>query len=330
MGDIKEHDMVLMASLDGAQLYEDKDSDCWLYLWVILNLPPDWRYHKVHVLPGGFIPGPKKPKNIDSFLVIGMHHLSALQNEGLKIWDASRNDVFRSDIYFLFTTADEPGLVYWDSLVGHCGKNGCRLYCGVRGQHKNTRSHYYPALLLLDNSCNGTNHPDISSAVLPPAGDQAYSENLFHLMSMPNQCQYELCRTETGVTKAPLILGLSHTRSLGVPLCMTTDIMHLAANISDLLISLWHGSIACAPTDSITTWDWAVLRDEEIWQAHGCAVEQAGNHIPGSFNTKPHNIAEHISKLTLSWTVLDSLGQNGLSQADLANTQMFPARYLTG
>ena len=35
-----------------------------------------------------------------------------------------------------------------------------------------------------------------------------------------------------------------------------------------------------------------------------------------------------ISKLTLSWTVLDSLGQNGLSQADLANTQMFPAMYL--
>ena len=62
-----------------------------------------------------------------------MCHLSALQNEGLKIWDTSRNDVFRSDIYFLFTTADEPGLVYWDGLVGHCGKNGCRLYCGIRG-----------------------------------------------------------------------------------------------------------------------------------------------------------------------------------------------------
>ena len=111
-------------------------------------------------------------------------------------------------------------------------------------------------------------------------------------MSTPNQHQYELRRTETGVTKAPLILGLSHTRSLGVPLCMTTDIMHLAANISDLLISLWRGSIACAPTDSIATWDWAVLRDEEIWQAHGHAVEQAGNHIPGSFDTKPRNIAE--------------------------------------
>ena len=40
-GNIKEHDVVLMASLDGAQLYEDKDSDCWLYLWVVLNLPPD-------------------------------------------------------------------------------------------------------------------------------------------------------------------------------------------------------------------------------------------------------------------------------------------------
>lgn len=30
-----------MASLDGTQLFEDKDSDCWIYIWMILNLAPD-------------------------------------------------------------------------------------------------------------------------------------------------------------------------------------------------------------------------------------------------------------------------------------------------
>jgi hypothetical protein len=61
-GNIKENNIVLMTSMDSAQLYEDKDSDCWLYIWIVFNLPPDRRYRKIHVLPGGFIPGPKNRK----------------------------------------------------------------------------------------------------------------------------------------------------------------------------------------------------------------------------------------------------------------------------
>ena len=111
-GDIKEHDVVLMVSIDGAQLYSSKESDCWMYIWVLLNLSPDKRYRKLHVLPGGFIPGPNKPKHLDSFLFPGMHHLAALQREGLQIWDASSDSSYTSYPYLLFTTADGPGLVY--------------------------------------------------------------------------------------------------------------------------------------------------------------------------------------------------------------------------
>ncbi|EGN91266.1 hypothetical protein SERLA73DRAFT_29518, partial [Serpula lacrymans var. lacrymans S7.3] len=94
------------------------------------------RYQKIYVRPGGFIPGPNKPKNLDSFQCVGMHHISTLQKEGLNIWDANRNIVFCLDIYLLFPTADGLGLVYWDGMVGHSGKNGCRIYCGILGQHK--------------------------------------------------------------------------------------------------------------------------------------------------------------------------------------------------
>ena len=38
-GDIKSHDIVVMVSLDGAQLYDSKESDCWIYIWIIVNLP---------------------------------------------------------------------------------------------------------------------------------------------------------------------------------------------------------------------------------------------------------------------------------------------------
>ncbi|KIK95084.1 hypothetical protein PAXRUDRAFT_141559, partial [Paxillus rubicundulus Ve08.2h10] len=45
------------------------------------------RYKKKYVLPGIIIPGLNKPKNIDSLLFPGFHHVTALQHEGLPIWD---------------------------------------------------------------------------------------------------------------------------------------------------------------------------------------------------------------------------------------------------
>ncbi|KAL0947452.1 hypothetical protein HGRIS_013559 [Hohenbuehelia grisea] len=43
-GIIRDGDMVLVYSIDGAQLYRMKKSDCWIYIWVIFNLSPDKRY----------------------------------------------------------------------------------------------------------------------------------------------------------------------------------------------------------------------------------------------------------------------------------------------
>lgn len=301
-GDIKEGDIALMVSLDGAQLYESKESDCWIYMWVVLNLSPNKRYRKVHVRPGGFIPGPNKPKNVDSFLFVGMHHLAAIQNEGLTVWDASRDATFISDIHLIFTTADGPGLVYWDGMVGHSGKNGCRIYCGVQGRRKTRGTRYYPALLKpTDHSVIGSNHPDIDVFKIPLGGSDDYETNLKRLITSPNQRQFDLRKTETGITKPPLILGLSPSRSLGVPFCMTTDIMHLAANLSDLLLSLWRGTLDCGPSDNVETWDWAVFRDEGTWTIHGAAVENAGPYLPTSFDRKPRNISEKLNTGYKTW-----------------------------
>jgi hypothetical protein len=87
-GRIGADDIVLMFSIDGAQLYAMKASACWIYIWVLFNLPPALRYKKKHIFIGGFIPGPNNPKNLDSFLFPGLQHLVVLQKEGLRIWDA--------------------------------------------------------------------------------------------------------------------------------------------------------------------------------------------------------------------------------------------------
>ena len=86
------NDTIVSSSLDGAQLYQNKKSDTWLSIWILINLSPNQRYKKKHILPGTIIPGPNRPKIIDSYLFRGVHHLSALQREnggaGLSMWDA--------------------------------------------------------------------------------------------------------------------------------------------------------------------------------------------------------------------------------------------------
>ncbi|KIJ18233.1 hypothetical protein PAXINDRAFT_22636, partial [Paxillus involutus ATCC 200175] len=85
-GKINENNIVLIFSVDGAQLYNKfKASDCWVAIWIIFDCFPYSHYKKKYVLPAWVIPGPKKPCNLDSFLFPGFHHLAALQNEGLKI-----------------------------------------------------------------------------------------------------------------------------------------------------------------------------------------------------------------------------------------------------
>ena len=240
-GQIQDHDVVLMLSLDGAQLYRYKMSDCWIYIWVIMDHAPDVRYKKKNVLPGGFIPGPNKPKNLDSFLFPGLHHVSALQREGLSVWDASTNDIHVSHLFFALGTADGPGLTYLNGLVGHHGKNGCRIYCPITGRHKPGIAHYYPALLKPHNyHVQGCDHDDHSYDNVPPCSTELYENNLRYLMASPNETQYKKRRLETGICKPSIFLGLQPQYKVRLPLCFGSDIMHLASlNIPDLFINLW-------------------------------------------------------------------------------------------
>ena len=82
---------------------------------------------------------------------------------------------------------------------------------------------------------------------------------------------------------------------------MTTDIMHLAGNILDLLIFFWHGEMNVSGNDDKSTWDWAVLRDKACWVSHGQDVAAAGHLLPGSYDRKPRNLAEKINMQYKTW-----------------------------
>ena len=302
-GKIKDHDVLVQLSLDGAQLYQDKESDCWIFVYIIHNLAPDLRYQKNLVIPAGFIPGPEKMKDSDSFLYPVLYHISALQNEGLRIWDASTQSHISHSTPFVFVTADGPTMAMVSGMVGHSGRYGCRLYCGLPGRRRERDGHYYPVMLKPDAyEVTRCDHDDITFSDLKryQQGISArYRDNLCRLLGADNLTQFKDRRLDTGLCKQTILSGL-HS-GLGIPNIFPLDIMHLInLNNPDLLLGLWRGTIKIYPPDRIELWNWRVLIGN-VWQAHGKTVALATQFIPSSFGRAPRNPAEKINSGYKAW-----------------------------
>jgi hypothetical protein len=190
-GCISKDDIVLMFSIDGAQLYAKKASACWIYIWVLLNLSPTEHYKKKQVLVSSVIPGPNNPKNLNSFLFPGLQYLVALQKEGLRIWDVVLQHKVKSKVFLALITADSPSIMHITGMVGYHGKHGCYLYCGMQGCCEYHRKHYFLALLRPDNyKVTDCTYEDIDMSNLLTPSHEQYYKNLCFLITSPNDSQY--------------------------------------------------------------------------------------------------------------------------------------------
>ena len=304
-GTINEYDTLLMFSIDGAQLYRDKKSECWIYIWILLELAPDERYKIRNILPGGIIPGPKGPEHLDSFLFPGLAHLSALQKEGLRLWD-SYNQRFAFSILILFLVlADAVAMAKLTGSVGHHGRKGCRLLCDFAGRNKPGGSHYYPALLEpddVDDDVEYISHPDVDINSLPPANPKVYRRNLDYVLTSPTGNEAKRRRLQTGITRPSIFDGLP--RILELPGCFPGDLMHQPVmNLPDLLFGLWREQRDLRKHDKDSDWPWAVLKGD-VWVEHGKVVANAGRFLPRSFDRVPRNPQEKISSGYKAWEFL--------------------------
>jgi hypothetical protein len=74
-------------------------------------------------------------------------------------------------------------------------------------------------------------------------------------------------------------------------------------NFTDLIISLFRGTLDCEKPDSKESWSWAVLQGT-IWKAHGESVAAATPYLPGSFDRPPRNPAEKLTSGYKAWEFL--------------------------
>ncbi|KAF7371937.1 hypothetical protein MVEN_00051600 [Mycena venus] len=301
-GDIKDTDIVIIGSIDGAQLYRNKQSDCWISIYIIGEMSPLGRFKIGAIFPDSFIPGPKKPKHLDSFKFPGVHHLAALQKEGMQIWDAYDDKVVTSRPFLLMETADGPGMTGLNGLVGHHGVYGCRLYCPLKGRNKEGKPHYYP-VMTCPTGYAPHSHPDVDPKSLPQPSETEYHDNLQYLLGSVDENDYKERRKMTGICKPSLFSALPRKHRLGIPGCFPADIMHLGMNWTDVVLSLFRGTIQCEKPDSKDSWDFAVLVGD-VWKAHGKEVADATPYLPGSFDRPPRNPAEKMSSGYKAWEFL--------------------------
>ena len=303
-GAINDHDGVVMLSTDGAQLFQNKKSDCWIYIWIVLNLGPDERYKIRNIIIGGVIPGPKNPKHLDSFLFPGLAHVSALQKEGLYIWDGFNRARIRTAVFVLLVLMDAIAAADVSSAVDHHGKKGCRVFCGLAGRNKPGGPHYYPVLLRpLDFDNPTSDHADIDINNLPDAKPSTYQKELRNVMSSPTEAEYRVRRLDSGIRKHSIFGGLP--RILPLPTCFPGDLMHQPViNLTSLMFELWCEKGNCRKgDDSGEAWDWAVLKGD-VWKAHGQAVASSSSYFPRSFDRTPRNPAEKLSSGYKAWELL--------------------------
>lgn len=294
-GHIRDDDTLVMFSWDGAQLYRDKESDCFFGIWIVLNLSPQIRYKKKYILPALIIPGPNAPHNTESFLLPSFRHTSALQRNGLKAYDGHLRKYISTRPFTAFNGADAVALPKVSGQVGHKGALSCRVTCGMPARNRDRK--YYPAALKPFNTTGPQlAHPDIDVRMLGGPDPTRYQANLRIVLQSKTISQYNENRRLTGIVRPSICLGFEENAMFRVPMCFPVDLMHLISiNIPQHLIHIWRNTSEAKFQYSGDKPDFIILDKERVWRSHGELVASTHRFLPASIDRPPRNPAEKIN-----------------------------------
>ncbi|CAB5358858.1 unnamed protein product [Rhizophagus irregularis] len=186
------------------------------------------------------IPGPRSPKNFNSFLCPLIKELQEL--EGVQCIDGRTNEPFILRAHLLTWTGDVPALSKSLNLSGHNSYKGCR-FCMIKGTcHPSNKHIYYPSSAF----CNIRNHDDTinmgklieeetnkdrKDEMIRETGIKGSSE-LLKLQTLLFPCDYELSKSQwesIGIQMEKVYLDKRHLQGWAnfvksVKLCLEPEI----------------------------------------------------------------------------------------------------------
>jgi len=268
-------DIAFALSTDGAQLTMKKQSDTWIVVFTILNLPGSLRYKGNSTIIITAIPGPNPPGDIESFFYVMFQHM-AIASEGIWVWDAIESSYFAHRSHLCLVTGDMLGSAKCSGMAGHAAVFGDRFTMVEGARSKITRgakAQYYP-LSAPDNDKKEYNpdRPTYDPNNLPLRTEAEYWKTIEKLYK-PSISAAETSRIvrSTGVSRLPLCatsLAFSH------PNFFPLDPFHLFyENCMAFIWDLWTGS---QPSD-------AFYIPEQKLKNLGELIPKAMSTLPASF-----------------------------------------------
>jgi hypothetical protein len=279
------HDIAIGLATDGfSPLRKNKNMTAWPIVLVNYNLPPKLRFRREHVICIGSIPGPNKPKEMDSFLWFLVMELLRLAH-GVKANDGTRGGrQFILRAYLILCTGDMPAVAMLMRMLGHNAILSCRMcsICGVRNPDRPRATTHYPAL-------HRRRHP---SKPKPAIYDAAHLPLRTHKNFLSEARQVQLAAGPTkrkdlaqqfGIKGVAIMSCLS---SMSFPDSFPFGFMHLLfENVIPGLVDLWtHQYDPHLPKDD----DFII--SPGIWKAIAEAGSASGKTIPSCFGARIPNI----------------------------------------
>lgn len=287
-------DIALGLSMDGFAPFQRRKSTAWPLILFNYNLPPEIRFLKDYIICLGVVPGPKKPKDFDSFLWPFVEELLKLA-AGVRAFDSLQAKLFILRAYLIIIAGDIPAVSMVMRIKGHNGYAPCRScnITGVRVPQAKSTMHYVP----LDRS----SHPKIRSSCtavkkfdplqLPRRTHEEMMQHARQVQLAPTTAEAERLAKQYGIKGIPVLIFVS---LLSFPKSFPYDFMHLIwENVIKNLILLWTGEFKGL---DVGLEDYEL--GESVWNAVCQAGANSGSFIPSAYGARPPNPATERSMCT--------------------------------
>lgn len=278
-------DLALGHAMDGVSLFKSRShsSSCTPIITVIYNLPPQLRSRCANILINAVIPGPKAPKDTDSFMYPITQEAKQLAR-GVDAFNAIKEEAFDLRGYFIRAFGDMVAMYKSMVMTGALGVRHCRR-CKIRGILSDQGVYYCPL------------HPPGSEEGYDPVSLPARTHEDFvttaaRVKEAPNKAARERIGKETGITGRSFILDFP-----GCDMTQSTpfDFMHLFfKNNAENQIKIWKGSFKKALDELGGDY----ILPKETWDIIGREVATANRTIPSAFSRVIPDISTNFHEWT--------------------------------
>lgn len=294
-------DVALGLSTDGFGPFKHRKHTAWPLIVFDYNLGPEERFLLENILALGVVPGPKKPKDMDSFLWPFVQEMLRLAH-GVRAFDILTSRLFSLRAFLILVFGDIPAVSLLMRMKGHNAISPCRMcnIIGVRPPNPRSPVHYVP----LDRS----SHPNITGTAvrvydadnLPLHSHEELLEQAREVHSARTNAESDRLAKQYGIKGVPILSCLD---SLTFPASFPYGFMHLIwENLTKNLILLWTGQFKDLD-EGTEEYEFS----KTVFEAIGRATAEAGSTIPSMYGSRVPNIEKDKSNVSAEmwsfWTM---------------------------